>query len=534
MRWRCRGGHLNLGSLKFFSVRLAHIFVCSLLTTASSAQVASVAQPKSDVSQSVEQVQETPSKSNAPDIFDDVTQLERVEPGTTKAIVKNFLAANSLPRKYALNVVSQGYEQNESNPALRLNQMWVGSDGVLLELSGLPRKLSAVSAIMRRDTLRIKGKNGKVSQLLAFEGVTELRDRRGGSALVVNSGDTLYLLFEKFDDFFSSSLLHINRDGRESIYFETIDPRFRERYDTMHNAATTPIAMTNFLMEFSNNDPDQRVLKIFSALVNEMRAKKSFEGHYTVFKLISDPKDYEAMRRTAITPEHKAIIQAIEDEKQAEIRRREEAKLAEQRRQEAGRMEAQRAEEARAAEARCMATPSCRQEIDERRARCVQTVQNCRSQCDRFTGSGEQRSFFGNLAAAGLARACYTGCKCDGGIGDILAKVNQVSAGEVSSSRARNAPDANSTPNRRNEDRANASTAATMSSSPRAGSDAKTFVCTIYCNSSGGPTIRRETLAKSRADAASILGEQADAQCKASGHSKANSARLPENQCSAK
>ena len=84
MRWRCRGGHLNLGSLKFFSVRLAHIFVCSLLTTASSAQVASVAQPKSDVSQSVEQVQETTSKSNAPDIFDDVTILFADIAGFTK------------------------------------------------------------------------------------------------------------------------------------------------------------------------------------------------------------------------------------------------------------------------------------------------------------------------------------------------------------------------------------------------------------------------------------------------------------------
>ena len=60
---------------------------------------------------------------------------------------------------------------------------------------------------------------------------------------------------------------------------------------------------------------------------------------------------------------------------------------------------------------------------------------------------------------------------------------------------------------------------------------AKTFVCTIYCNSASGPTIRRETLAKSRADAAKILGDQADSLCRVDGHARASSLSLPERQC---
>ncbi len=60
---------------------------------------------------------------------------------------------------------------------------------------------------------------------------------------------------------------------------------------------------------------------------------------------------------------------------------------------------------------------------------------------------------------------------------------------------------------------------------------AKSFVCTIYCNSASGPTIRRETMAKSRAEAARILGDQADSLCRGDGHARASSLSLPERQC---
>lgn len=398
--------------------------------------------------------------------------------------------------------------------------MWVGTNAILLELTGLARKGKSLSAVMRRDTLRIKNSKGETAELIAFEGVTELRDRRSGSALVVNPSDTLYLLFGKLDDYFAYSLSHVNRDGKESIYFDRIDPRFRERYDAMHVAATTPLAMKEFVVEFASNDPDKRVFRIFSKLLGEMRAQGSFEGHYAAYRLIGEPKDYAAMQRSASTVDQKALIQSIEEEKQAEIRRREEAKLAELRRQEARRFAEQQAEQARAAEQRCLGTPSCRQAIEEKRAMCVQSVQNCRGQCDRLAGSGSQGSFLGNLAAAGLARVCYAGCKCDNSFGDILARFNQATPSEASASRATSSART-----------ALASPVESASTRPAQVVPAKTFVCTIYCNSSNGPTIKRETTASSRAQAARILGEQADSLCQTGGYIRANSMALPERQC---
>ena len=411
----------------------------SVLTTFV-AQANAATDTKPAVGQSVPAV-EGASRSRVPDIFDDVTQLERVDADATRAIVKKFLADNPSPRKYVLNAVSQGYEDDEANPALKLNQIWVGANAVLLDITGLARKRNAVSAVMRRDTLRIKNSKGETSQLQAFEGVTELRDRRGGSALVVNPGDTLYLLFDKFDDYFAYSLSHVNRDSKESVYFDRVDPRFRERYDAMHVAAATPTGMKEFLVEFASNDPDKRVLRVFSKLLGEMRSQKSFEGYHVAYQLIGDPKDYDAMRRTASTSEQKAVIEAIEDEKQAEIRRREEAKLAELRLQEARRSAEQQAEQARAAEQRCLSTPSCRQAIEERKAMCVQTVQNCRARCDSVVGSGSQGSFWGNLAAAGMARVCYGACKCDNSFGDVIARFDQATGGAASAARVNNQPD---------------------------------------------------------------------------------------------
>lgn len=57
------------------------------------------------------------------------------------------------------------------------------------------------------------------------------------------------------------------------------------------------------------------------------------------------------------------------------------------------------------------------------------------------------------------------------------------------------------------------------------------FVCTIYCNSSSGPTVRRTFQASSRKNAARLAGAEADSICKGEGHSKASALSLPERQC---
>ena len=499
--------------------RRLQFLACAALLTLFTAQVNAATEAKLESGPLIAEPSDT-GKSRVPDIFDDVTQLERIDADTTRAIVKKFLETNPTPRKYTVNAVSQGYEDDESNPALKLNQVWVGTNAILLELTGLARKGKSLSAVMRRDTLRIKNSKGESAELIAFEGVTELRDRRSGSALVVNPSDTLYLLFGKLDDYFAYSLAHVNRDGKESVYFDQIDPRFRERYDAMHGAATTPIAMKDFVVEFARNDPDKRVLRVFSKLLGEMRAQKSFEGHYAAYRLIEEPKDYEAMQRTASTAEQKAVIQSIEEEKQAEIRRREEAKLAELRSQEARRFAEQQAEQARAAEQRCLSTPSCRQAIEEKRAMCVQSVQSCRGQCDRLAGSGSQGSLFGNLAAAGLARVCYAGCKCDNGFGDVLARFNQTTTGEAPTARtnssARPAP---------------AAPVENNSTRPTQVAQARTFVCTIYCVSINGPKVQHEVKATSRSEAARYVGNNANQICRADGLSKSSSASFSDSQC---
>lgn len=59
----------------------------------------------------------------------------------------------------------------------------------------------------------------------------------------------------------------------------------------------------------------------------------------------------------------------------------------------------------------------------------------------------------------------------------------------------------------------------------------KAYVCTIYCNTASGPTIRHELTAKSRGAAAKATGEMADSLCRSNGHSRASALTLPERQC---
>lgn len=59
----------------------------------------------------------------------------------------------------------------------------------------------------------------------------------------------------------------------------------------------------------------------------------------------------------------------------------------------------------------------------------------------------------------------------------------------------------------------------------------KAYVCTVYCNTASGPTIRHELTANSRGAAAKSTGEMADSLCRSNGHAKASALTLPERQC---
>ena len=327
----------------------------------------------------------------------------------------------------------------------------------------------------------------------------------------------------------------MNRDGRESVYFARIDPRFDERYEAMYAAATTPNGMKEFVVEFARNDPKGRVLAVFSKLLVQMRAQNSFEGYYTAFQLLGEPRDYAGMERTAVSAEQKSVIQSIEAEKQAQVRRQQAAEQEEARRRDAQLMAQQQAEQARLAEQRCLATPDCLREMESRRAACVQSIQNCRGQCDRLSGAGSFNSFISNLAAAGISAACSRACKCESSFGDLLARFNNASSGNSSGSTRANVATSNPAP-------ASArAPALTVDAAPSRRSieapaakptqrELSDHVCALNCKGPDGKA-SITVQAGDAAEAARLVDPQGHQICKRAGYEAATPIRMSASQC---
>lgn len=480
--------------------------------------------------------------------------VETIAPDTRRELLIKFMAQNPQAREHALNMPMNAYANSSEAPGLRLKRMWVGEGGTLLEVEGLPVPGRPGSAVIRQDTFELMSDKGQRATLQAAEGVTQLKDRRGGSALVVKAGDTLLALFGPVDDARPLRLQHTTHNGKPYVYFENIFPRFRERYDAAYIAAAAqqarPEAMRDFLVDFAQNDPDNRALTVFQKLLAAMRAQNSFEGFNAAHGLTQDDSDlqrmkslakteaqkavvfntllqqYKAQRNEALLPqarafitteaqrsELQALINSIEEERAAAARRQEQERQAQIRREE----ELRQAARQREAEERCMNSPQCRAEVEARRAQCSRNIQACRNQCDSAVGSGSQSSFFGNLVAAGLARTCYAACKCDSGFGDLLAKFNDMSSSSSGSTSSR--------------------TAAREVASPtvdRGNNDQRIWRCKVYCKSASGPVTWKDVPAKTRREAAKWVGENADAICRADGNKFASSKDFSESQCSEK
>ena len=237
---------------------------------------------------------------------------ETVAPDTRRELLAKFKAANEPVREHVLNMPMNAYADSSAVPGLRLNRMWVGAGGTLLEIEGLPVPGRVASAVMRHDTLALHHAKGR-AELQAIEGATQLKDRRGGSAIVVKPGEKLLALFDAVDDTRPMHLQHAGRDAKPYIYFENIDPRFRERYTASQRLALVPAAtpeqMKDFLVEFAGNDPDGKAREVFLKLVNAMRAQNSFEGYYNVYLLVQDPEDARKASKLASTAEHRAKIE---------------------------------------------------------------------------------------------------------------------------------------------------------------------------------------------------------------------------------
>lgn len=241
--------------------------------------------------------------------------VDTIDPDTSRALLKRFRAENPGAREHRLGIVSEAFLEDPSNPALKLERMWSGDKGTLLEIAGLDRKGRPESAIVSYSSIRLRDKAGNSLKALAYEGVTELRDKRGGSALVVKPGDRLYLLLPPVDDYQPHALVYLGWDGQVASYFDRIDPRFRERYDASAKAAmapdATPEQMKDFLVEFARRDPDNKAPGVFMALINRMRAQNTFEGYYHAYLLIKDPADAKAAQKLMRTDEHRSMMENL-------------------------------------------------------------------------------------------------------------------------------------------------------------------------------------------------------------------------------
>ena len=246
------------------------------------------------------------AEENRPVEADD---LEVIEPGPGQVLRSRFLAENPDARQHAFDLTTSA--AGSAGAALRLTSIWVGRGGTLVQITGLPRSGKPNSAVMRRDTLALRAASStaKSARLLAFAGAQELRDPRGGSAIVVKEGDTVYLLFEPIDDYQPFHLQHALDGGGVYDYFDKLDPRWRDRYDDAYRAATSPEKMKDFIVAFARNDPDNRVREVFVRLIGLMRKQNTFEGYYNAYLLLQEPSDLKHASRLARTSEHKAKIE---------------------------------------------------------------------------------------------------------------------------------------------------------------------------------------------------------------------------------
>lgn len=249
-------------------------------------------------------------------IAPEAEDLETSPADTSRVLLARFRKENPEAREHTLAMTSEAFAEDPSNPALRLERVWCSDKATLLEIVGLSRVGQPNSASVAPESLRLYDlKSGASAKLLSHEGVTEVKNRRGGSALIVKPGEKLYLLMEPIDDWQPHSLDYLGWDGRQGKYFDRIDPRFRERYDTAFAQASSPAAtpehMKDFLVEFARDDPDKRALKVFQSLINKMRAQNSFEGHYNAYLFMKDTADAKAAMRLVQTEEQRRKMENI-------------------------------------------------------------------------------------------------------------------------------------------------------------------------------------------------------------------------------
>jgi hypothetical protein len=443
-------------------------------------------------------------------------------------LILRFKQEDANFKEYRLAKVSEAFQEDPGNPAIRLETLWSSERLTLVELVGLNRRGNKASAVMAAEKLFLIDNNtGQKFNRLYHVGGTEITLKGDEKFVQLLPGEKLYVFFPPIKALNPHSLKYVNINGDVDSYIDLIDPLFRERYTEAHQRAAAANAtvedMRAFLMEFAKNDPDGLTKDVFIRLITQLKSQNTFDSRYQSYQLIKDPDDEQAALRLATTPEQKQRIndaiaqtrnaQAAKQEEfnrakaaiMAERKRREEARQAEIRRVDESRKAQTAVADAQADQERCMRSVRCRREWEQQQARCMGEIQSCRGNCDRFTGSGSY-SGWAALGAAVLARGCYAGCKCGSSFGGLLGKVNEINEGQA--------------PSR------------TTKSSSTESSDTKTYQCKIYCKSASGPVVYQKFQAASRRDAAKMAGDRANNICATQGHSYSSAAEFKESQCS--
>lgn len=455
------------------------------------------------------------------------------------SVIRQFKTDSIQTREYQLGKVSEAYSEDRSNPALKLERVLSHDKGTLLDIIGLSRNGKKYSAIIDTDTLYLQSLNsGKQYKLVLQVGGTQVEGKGDKKLLQVMPDEHIYLFFEPIDDFHAHSLRYTNWAGRPDSYFDVIDPRFRERYDTSYGKANNGSVedMKSFLMEFARNDPDMRAQKVFVALINKLHSLNTFDGYYQAYQLVKDPADERAASKLARNEEQQAKLQAavnavkqaeaakqeealkVQEAKAAELRKRDEGRQAEQKKQDEVRLAERQVAQAKADEEKCMRTPACRRAWEVQQAKCEQEIMSCRGQCDHVAGVGRYGGFAA-ISAAIIARTCYVACKCGTSFGSLLGKFNSMAAENQSSSTTSSSKQSASATTKEN-------TASTSGDSSQ-----KKFECKVYCKSANGPVTYRTVKAASRREAAKIVADNANEICASDDKSYASRIEFSESQC---
>jgi len=252
-----------------------------------------------------------PEKAVALEVAPAVESGVKELPADTSGLLqKQFKRENPGYREHLFHKVTDVYEDNDANPGVQLERVWVGSRGTLVELKGLPRNGQPYSAIINRATLRLVQLSGS-ADLVRFEGVTEMQDSRGGSALMLKAGETLFLWFGVIDDIQPFSIEHILPNGQRFAYFEKLDPRFLDRYHRDFADATTPEKRYQFLMDYVSHDPENKVAGVFTTLMQDFRNLNNFEGYYRAYLIAQMPSDARMAQKLATTDEHRTKLEHL-------------------------------------------------------------------------------------------------------------------------------------------------------------------------------------------------------------------------------